>query len=96
MTYKELMSESYAFKLYENLKSSMALYNQVPIQIIRIDNTTTATYLIIKQALYGLNKISTRKLTIDKSDIVFMDSWLANDFPNVEIQFKKNTLKEVI
>lgn len=87
MTYEELKQEEYAYRMYEYLKSFLAVHEQVPIKVIRIDNYKKSKILIIKQAQRGLKSITTRQCDIPLEDAPFFIGWLAKDFPSVELEY---------
>ena len=90
MTYKELMQEDYSYRMYEYLKSFLAVHEQVPIKVIRIDNNRKSKIVIIKQSQSGLKTITTRQCDIPLKDAPFLTSWLAQDFPLVELEYINN------
>jgi DNA repair photolyase len=88
--FKELQKEGLTFKKYEYLKSSLALNNQLPIRIIRIDNIKTSKILIIKQAQTGIKAITTRQFNIPLEDAPFFTAWFSQDFPDTPLDYLKN------
>lgn len=87
MTYEELKKEEYSYRMYEYLKSFLAVHEQVPIKVIRIDNYKKSKILIIKQAQNGLKSITTRQYDIPLEDAPFFIGWLARDFSSVELEY---------
>ena len=84
MTFKEMQAEDSSFLKYELLKIQMTLHAQVPVEVIRLANTKTVKYIIIKSSkISGLT--STKTLVIPIEDSPFFDSWISGDFPDTPL-----------
>lgn len=90
MTYAELKQEDYSYRMYEYLKSFLAVHDQVPIKAIRIDNNKKCKIVIFKQSQNGIKAITTRQCDIPLEDAPFFTNWLAQDFPNIEFEHINN------
>lgn len=86
MTFKELAKEDYSFRLYQYLKSFLALHNQKPLKILRIDNRLKTRIIIIKQSQNAQRTIDTKTVIVNIEDAPFVISWLSRDFENLEIE----------
>lgn len=87
MTYAELQQENYSYKLYEYIKSFLAVHDQVPVKVIRIDNKKKTKIVIIKQTQNGIKAISTKQFELALDDAPLFISWLKNDFPSFELEY---------
>lgn len=86
MSYAELMREDISVKQYACLISQMALYNKQIIKVMRYINNRNAMFIIIFENASGT--ITSKKITLPKEYAVFFTSYLAQDFPDVEIEAK--------
>lgn len=86
MSFAELQREDICYRQYNLLTAQMAVSNQIPIKILRYTNDKTVLFLIIKQSLNGT--VTSKKITLPLADAVFFTSYLAKDFPELEIEAK--------
>jgi ribosomal protein S1 len=89
MTFTELEKEDIAFKQFEYLKSFLAVHNQRPVKVIRIDNAKTCKILVIKQAQTGVKAITTKQFNLPIEDAPFFTAWLGQEFPQTEMEYIK-------
>lgn len=86
MSFAELQREDICYRQYNLLTAQMAVSNQIPLKVLRYVNDKTVLFLIIKQSLNGT--VTSKKITLPLADAVFFTSYLANDFPELEIEAK--------
>lgn len=87
MTYAELKQEDYSYKMYEYLKTFLAIHDQIPIKAIRINNNKNTKIIIIKQTQTGAKAITTRQCDIPTSDVDMFLHRLTEDFPIIELEY---------
>ena len=86
MKFNQLKLEDYSFKLYRSIQCELALQKQKPIFVIRFDNTNNSRFILIKQSEHGEKLIPSRCFTIPADSVCLFASWIAYDFPNVDIK----------
>lgn len=84
MTFKEMQAEDSSFLKYELLKIQMTLHAQVPVEAIRIANSKTVKFIIIKQSKSS-GITSTKTIVVPAEDSPFFDSWITGDFPDLPL-----------
>lgn len=85
MTYAKLLKEDYVYVLYEQIKTTWVLYRRKPFRVVQYENDSrTITFIIFSETKSGT--IVTRHVSLSKADAVFFRSWLAQDFPSLEIE----------
>lgn len=85
MTFKECETEEYEYLLYESFIIGLALHKQKPIKAVQYDcDKKTQCIVIFRESPNG--NISTKRLTANKGAMVFIRTWLAQDFPSLEFE----------
>ena len=86
MTFKQLMQEDYSYRQYEYFKSGLAVQCKIPIQLTRIDNTDgTTLFVFLLENNRGL--INTRRVRMTTPDAVFFSTFVADDFPTLDLKY---------
>lgn len=62
MSYAELIQEDISVKQYQCLIAQLALYNQIPVKVLRYFNDKSAMFIVIKQSANGT--ITSKKITM--------------------------------
>lgn len=92
MSYAELIQEDISVKQYQCLIAQLALYNQIPVKVLRYFNDKSAMFIVIKQSANGT--ITSKKITMPLADGVFFTQYLGQDFPSLE--FESITIADLI
>ena len=86
MTFKELIQEDYSFKSYEYFKSMLAVQGKIPLQVTRIDNNDGTT-LFVFLLENGKGFINTKRVRMRTPDAVFFSTFVADDFPTLDLKY---------
>lgn len=81
LNYKQLICEEPAYRVYHAIIGTLAVKEERPLRVCRIDSNKRTTFVFITQ---GVRKIKTYKAEIDRIDAPFFTSWLADDFPGLK------------
>lgn len=93
MTFHQLMREDYSFKSYEYFKSMLAVQNKLPIHCTRIDNNDSYTlFIFLLENNRGM--INTKRIRMTSADAVFFSSFVAQDFPKLDLQYIDKTMQK--
>lgn len=84
MKFKDLQKEDATWLQYHSVIINMAYHHQVPFLAVQYDINENNQCIILFKEERGI--VSTRKITCSKSDMVFVRSWLGQDFPDLELQ----------
>lgn len=89
MNFNELTKQDYTFRLFENIKTSLAYLEQEPIKLLRFDNKKNCRFVLVKQGITKARAITTRCFTVPKEDAVFLTAWFSNEFPDLDFEYFK-------
>lgn len=89
MTFNELSKQDYTFRLFENIKTSLAYLEQEPIKLLRFDNKNNCRFVLVKQGRTKAKAITTRCFTVPKDEAVFLTAWFAREFPELAFEHFK-------
>lgn len=84
MKFSQMLKEDFSFLLYNQIMYTNALYHRIPFKVIQYDSDKNTNIILFSESRTG-STIS-RHITLSKEDAVFFRSWLASDFPNLEIE----------
>ena len=86
MSFAELMQEDYSFRSYEYFKAMLACQNKIPLSVTRIDNSDKTTlFVFLLENSRGI--INTKRLRMKTADAVFFSTFLADDFPTLDLKY---------
>ena len=88
MRFKDYQNEEYAWLLYHSVLINMALHKQMPFRAVQYDVDKNNQCILLFKEANGI--VTTRKMTLTKADMVFVRTWLASDFPELEFQTVEN------
>ena len=83
LNFKELINEEPVFRLYHALVGTLAMKNEMPIKVVRVDKNKKATFIFITKKA---ESVKTCKAVVSAIDAPFFTSWIAGDFPEVDFE----------
>ena len=84
LNYNQLICEDPSFRAYHALVGTLAMRDECPIKVCRIDTDKKTTFVFIVMKSTG--KIKTYRAETSKVDAPFFTSWIGSDFPGVDFE----------
>lgn len=83
LNFKDLINEEPAFRVYHSLTASLAMKNELPIKVVRIDKGRKSNFIFITKKA---DSVKTCKAVVSAIDAPFFTSWIGSDFPEVAFE----------
>ena len=84
LNYNQLICEEPSFRAYNALVGTLAMRDECPIKVCRIDTDKKTTFVFIVMKSTG--KIKTYRAETSKVDAPFFSAWIGSDFPEVAFE----------